>query len=324
LKALARFPTRHPWIVLLVTLALTGAFGYGLTRTTIVNDIKQFLPSAHPERLYYDEVETLFGNTDLILIGLEADDVFTAPVLAQLVRLTRALEASPGIEEVQSLANIDNIVGEAGTLEVAKLMPDYEVPDSDEGLAALKAAATSWEMYTGALISRSGQQTCVVARAKEESHYAAVYEEVLRIVEAERQQGPCTLYLSGVEPIFALTDQWVLADVHARTVTLYVLTTMAVVVGLARITNGQPFAPISLPGWQAILSLAVVTALSRLLMFAGLRRLGGAQTALLSITEVLTTLLVALLMLGERLSLMQWIGAVILLTSVVLVRRDQK
>jgi drug/metabolite transporter (DMT)-like permease len=118
--------------------------------------------------------------------------------------------------------------------------------------------------------------------------------------------------------------QWVLADVHARTVTLYVLTTMAVVVGLARITNGQPFAPISLPAWQAILSLAVVTALSRLLMFAGLRRLGGAQTALLSITEVLTTLLVALLMLGERLSLLQWLGAVILLTSVALVRRDQK
>jgi drug/metabolite transporter (DMT)-like permease len=116
--------------------------------------------------------------------------------------------------------------------------------------------------------------------------------------------------------------QWVLADVDSRTVTLYVLTTMAAVVDLARVMGGGPFVPISTWGWEAVLSLGAVMAFSRLTIFAGLKRLGGVQTALLSITELLTTLLVAFLVLGERLSATQWAGAAILITSVVLVRRE--
>jgi drug/metabolite transporter (DMT)-like permease len=97
---------------------------------------------------------------------------------------------------------------------------------------------------------------------------------------------------------------------------------MAVVVSLARVMGGGTLAPISTLGWGAILSLAAVMAFSRLTMFAGLKRLGGAQTALLSITELLTTLLVAFVVLGERMSATQWVGAAILIASVVLVRRE--
>jgi drug/metabolite transporter (DMT)-like permease len=117
--------------------------------------------------------------------------------------------------------------------------------------------------------------------------------------------------------------QWVLADVNSRTVTLYVLTTMAVVVGSVRLAGDPTLGPINATGWEAILGLAIVTALSRMMMFAGLKRLGGAQTALLGITELITTLLVAFLVLGERLSLAQWVGAAVIITSVLLVRREK-
>ena len=117
--------------------------------------------------------------------------------------------------------------------------------------------------------------------------------------------------------------QWVLADVPARTVTVYVLTTMAAVVGVARVASGRALEPISAPGWEAILGLAVVTALSRLLMFTGLGRLGSAQAALLGIMELVTTLLVAFAVLSERLSTLQWIGAAILAMSVLLMQREK-
>ena len=69
--------------------------------------------------------------------------------------------------------------------------------------------------------------------------------------------------------------------------------------------------------------MAIVTALSRLMMFAGLQRLGGVQTALLGITELITTLLVAFVVLGERLSQMQWLGGAIIIASVLLVRGEK-
>ncbi len=117
--------------------------------------------------------------------------------------------------------------------------------------------------------------------------------------------------------------QWTLADVHHRTVTLYVLTTMAVVVGLARLGSGRPLTPIAFQGWTAILLLAVVpTALARLLVFFGLRRLGGVQASLLGIAEVLVAVTLAFVLLGERFTAQQWLGAGLFLVSVVLIGRD--
>jgi drug/metabolite transporter (DMT)-like permease len=106
-------------------------------------------------------------------------------------------------------------------------------------------------------------------------------------------------------------------------VALYALSAMAAVVTVARLVARMPWKPISLPGWTAILLLALIpTALARLLVFAGLRRLGGAQTSLLGVAELLVALLLAYLMLGERLSLWQGIGGGLLVISVLLIGRE--
>jgi drug/metabolite transporter (DMT)-like permease len=127
--------------------------------------------------------------------------------------------------------------------------------------------------------------------------------------------------------------QWVLADISSRTVALYMLTAMAAVVvvvpnAAVRAAGGAAMdaatlSAISPAGWEAIAGLAVTTALSRLLMFAGLSRLGGAQTALLGISELVTSLLVAFVVLGERLTPAQWVGAAIIVSSAVLVSREK-
>jgi drug/metabolite transporter (DMT)-like permease len=125
--------------------------------------------------------------------------------------------------------------------------------------------------------------------------------------------------------------QWTLVDVDPRTVTLYGLSTMAVVVGVPFvIAQGGPFdagggtlAHISTAGWTAILLHALFpTALARLLVFFGLRQLGGIQTALLGIAEPLVAVALGFLLLGERFTPQQWLGAALFAMSVLLIRRD--
>jgi drug/metabolite transporter (DMT)-like permease len=117
--------------------------------------------------------------------------------------------------------------------------------------------------------------------------------------------------------------QWSLADVDSRTVTLYSLTTMAVVVGIAGLLQPRPIAPITTEGWKAIVLLAIFpTALARLLVFTGLQRLGGFQTSLLSIAEVLVAVAAAFLWLGESFTVQQWIGAGLFAVSILLIGRD--
>jgi drug/metabolite transporter (DMT)-like permease len=122
--------------------------------------------------------------------------------------------------------------------------------------------------------------------------------------------------------------QWVLADVPSRTATLYVLTAMAGVVGIARVIQGmhahprQPVEPITTTGLLAIGALGVTTALSRLAMFSGLQRVGGVETSLVGLLELLVSLVLAFLLLGERLTLVQWVGGILLVLSMVLMARD--
>jgi len=116
--------------------------------------------------------------------------------------------------------------------------------------------------------------------------------------------------------------QWVLADVPARTAALYILTTMACVVGVARVLQAQPVEALTITSWGAISALGLTTALSRLLMFSALERLGGIETSLSGLLELLVSLMLAFLLLGERLTVVQWVGGGLLVLSLMLMVRD--
>ncbi|HEX7972930.1 MAG TPA: DMT family transporter [Anaerolineales bacterium] len=118
-------------------------------------------------------------------------------------------------------------------------------------------------------------------------------------------------------------NQRVLYDMPAPTVTLYTLLAMGAVVGLAYLLSGDAFNPamkfISPQAWQAVLALTLVTFLSRLMLFVGVKNLGGLQTAMLGLSELLVTVFLSHLWLGERFSPQQWIGAMLLAAGVGLV-----
>ena len=112
-------------------------------------------------------------------------------------------------------------------------------------------------------------------------------------------------------------SQRVLYEMPAPTVALYVLTSMAVVVIAAFLIHGSAAVPPG--GLPPMLGLAAITVFSRLLMFLGVKRLGSIQTALLGVTEILVSVCLAIITLGEQLVVRQWIGAMILMTSLILI-----
>lgn len=117
--------------------------------------------------------------------------------------------------------------------------------------------------------------------------------------------------------------QWTLADVEPRTTTLYVLSTMAVVVVTARFFVGGPLEPISQQGWVAMVALAIFpTALARLFLFIGVRFLGSVQASLLGVAELVVAVAAAILFLGERMTLLQSVGALAVVIAVLLIGRD--
>jgi drug/metabolite transporter (DMT)-like permease len=117
-------------------------------------------------------------------------------------------------------------------------------------------------------------------------------------------------------------SQYVLYEMPSATVTLYIITTMAILVMMVWMTVGEP---ISTDAWNASISpiffLGISTALARLAMFAGVKLLGGMQTAILAIAEIGVALVLSAVLLDDTLTLFQWVGVGVLFFSMMLIRQ---
>lgn len=118
-------------------------------------------------------------------------------------------------------------------------------------------------------------------------------------------------------------SQYVLYEMPAPTAALYILTTMGVVVAIVWLAMAPTLTTTTLErAALPILALATTTALSRLAMFAGVKFLGSVQTAVLGVTEIGVSLLLGAIVLGDTLTREQWLGVVILIVSILLIRQQ--
>lgn len=113
-------------------------------------------------------------------------------------------------------------------------------------------------------------------------------------------------------------NQRVLYDVPAPTVTFYTLFAMSFIVVPAYFLFDRTWPAGNAP-WGPIIGLTLVTFFSRLLLFLGVKHIGGMQTALLGLGELLVTILFSHLWLGENLTPLQWLGTAGLGVSLLLV-----
>lgn len=146
------------------------------------------------------------------------------------------------------------------------------------------------------------------------------------------QAGGQTIDLVGVllmlvgAALYALhlpINQRVLYDMPAPTVAVYTLLAMSAVLLPTFFFSPESALPQDTTVWMPVIGLTIVTFLARLTLFMGVKHLGGLQTAILGLSEVLITLLMAYFWLGEKLSGFQWLGAVLLGVSLILIGLEE-
>ena len=117
-------------------------------------------------------------------------------------------------------------------------------------------------------------------------------------------------------------NQRVLYDVPAPTVTVYTLLAMSAIVVPAYFIARPPWPEANAP-WLPVVGLTAVTFISRLMLFLGVKNIGGMQTALLGLAELLVAIFFSYLLLGETLTISQWAGTAGLGASLLLVRFEK-
>jgi len=116
--------------------------------------------------------------------------------------------------------------------------------------------------------------------------------------------------------------QWFLTEHDGRAVMAYVVLSMALTSSVFWLFLRPAWQPLSWQAWLGVGVLAFVcTYIARLTLFAGVKRLGGGQVALLAPVETFLTIIWSVLFLGDRLTLAQAAGGVLILLSAVLAVR---
>src|SRR5437867_7681335 len=128
LEAYGRWVVRHRWTVLAAVLATTVFLGRAATHLRVEVDPDRQLPQDHPFIQTLNDVHRIFGDKNLVVVGLFPHDgnVFTPSFLKKLAEVTDAVRRLPGANPalVQSLAapQVKDIRGTEDGMEVERVM----------------------------------------------------------------------------------------------------------------------------------------------------------------------------------------------------------
>ncbi len=255
-----QFVTSHPVAVLclagIVGLAL-APFLFRLTRDTSPD---AFIPPDHPALALKQKVEVEFGLVEPIAVGVIRDQpagVFTPDTLRLIQDLTQAIQKLPGIDpgDVLSIATESGVYFDGGEPGFAKLLTD--VPETAEGLEALKNDILGYELYRGTLVSADGSAACILIRPADAGHADETYRALTALLAGFPVQDE-RLVVAGEAAVRAYMGQAVSDD--ALRMNFVCPVAMFALIALAYRTVRGTVLPMCVIGGASILALGLMGA----------------------------------------------------------------
>src|SRR5213080_2511117 len=254
LAAYGRWVVRHRWTVLAAVLATTVLLGRAATHLRVEVDPDRQLPQDHPFIQTLNDVHRIFGDKNLVVVGLFPHDghVFTPAFLTKLAEVTERIRRIPGANQalLQSLAapQVKAIRGTADGMEVERVMetPPADMADAEE----VRRRAFSNEAYVGTLVSADGSAAAVQASFEltpETPGYRHLHTAVLAALKAA-DDGTFDYRLSG--PVVFLSQ---LSAYAGRMILYFPLALL--VIGLVHYEAFRTLQALFLPLLTALLSV---------------------------------------------------------------------
>lgn len=195
MNKLLDFLIEKPIWVLLSLSIVTVFLGMGLTKLEVKNNQDSELPENDEVVRTNDYLKEIFGKKDILMIGVETEDVFTKTTLKKLIDIADSLKNIDGIleNEITSLASVNTIQGKEWGLEVGPFME--KTPENNATIQALKKEAHASQLISGKLVAKNSQFTVIIANMDETYDQAKVTTQVEAMLE--KFKGEEKFYLAG-------------------------------------------------------------------------------------------------------------------------------
>ncbi len=169
---------KHPWLIIISCIALSGVLGFFIKDLTLDNSLRQFFPQKDISYVRLQKTEEQFGSMLALGISLDAgNSTILTPEYIDVVRKIsdRVLEI-PDVEELDSLTHIDFVCDQDGSITATQLIPDTYT-GSPEDISQLRQRLAEWsDMYNRVIINDDNTATQMQISLKPKSDVQAEYD----------------------------------------------------------------------------------------------------------------------------------------------------
>ncbi|MCR5763777.1 MAG: MMPL family transporter [Treponema sp.] len=146
---------RHPTIIVVLCLAVTGFFGFFLKDLSLSNSTRMFFPQKDESYTRLTDTEETFGSMLSIGISLEAKEgtILTPEYIEVVRKITDRVYALKDVEDIDSFTDIDYVCDQDGSISATQLIPETYT-GSPEDIAQLSTRLSEWDsMYNRVIVN---------------------------------------------------------------------------------------------------------------------------------------------------------------------------
>ncbi len=203
-----RWLVRHPWLVLALIVAATGAVGSGMRHLRTEFNVEASLPANHPFVQIDKAIRADFGGRRTMIVAIEPreGDVWKPEVLQVVQDFTLEALRLPDVmaQNVISLAApaVRHVEDTGGSIRAEYMMRD--VPKTPEEMGQLRARLETDPQLAGMLVTPDQRAALVILDFYEGPPTWEVAKQVTALADTFSDR-PVHIWVAG-EPMLALSD----------------------------------------------------------------------------------------------------------------------
>jgi uncharacterized protein len=151
-ESIARLVLKFRLFCLIVLLSVTAFMAFRASRVKLSYDFTRTIPTDNPKYKAYQEFRKRFGDDgNLLVVGVQSDQLFRADVFTAYIALTDQLKKVPGVDEVLGISSALNLQRDSAT-DKFKAVPIFPRPPfTQANIDSSKAVLLNLPFYRGIL-----------------------------------------------------------------------------------------------------------------------------------------------------------------------------
>ncbi len=187
---------RYPRTLITGVLLCSLLLAWQIPDIQVDTNIKNMIPKDFPIIQSLDRLEELLGGSEIIVIAVESENLWTAETLEKFAGLQDDLENLDEVQKVLSIYTAKEFETSEGGFEVADVLPEY--PETEDAVNDLKRRIRDNDLVYGMLVSKDFRKLAFIVQLMKTSEMDdnRLREKVTMLVDGYR--GADALYISGL------------------------------------------------------------------------------------------------------------------------------